>query len=202
MIPGNSKLLKCPFCGEEKEVLSLRSGNNCWGRHWSDLKSIYPMLPKVSPIQKCPSCCKYYFSKDAEKRMGEGFSLEEGNLTYSQLKEAAVQFGPKLSKEDMEILNTLLLWAYNDLYNREGMEISEALSEDRVYINTVLDELLEKTDVDDIKRAEFLRERGHFADAIALLDRCHPSENFLAGIVEKMKSYANDGKRIAFEINV
>ena len=82
------------------------------------------------------------------------------------------------------------------------MEISEAQSEDRVYIDAVLDELLEKTDVDDIIRVEFLRERGRFADAIELLDRCHPSEGFLAAIVEKMKSYANDGKRIAFEINV
>ena len=202
MLPGNPVLLKCPFCGEEKEILSLVSGNMFQGRQWSDLKSIYPMLPKASPIQKCPSCRKYYFTKNAEKRMGKGFCLEKGDLAYPQLKEAAIQFGPKLPKEEMEILNTLLLWAYNDLYNREGMEISEALSEDRVFIDSVLDELLGKTAVDDIIRAEFLRERGRFADAIELLDRSHPSEGFLAAIVEKMKSYANDGKRIAFEINV
>lgn len=35
MLPGNPDLLKCPFCGEEKEVMTLLSGNTIDGRLWS-----------------------------------------------------------------------------------------------------------------------------------------------------------------------
>ena len=58
MLPDYSDVLKCPFCGGEKEVLALMSGNTCGGQSWSDVKTDYPMLPRVSPIQKCPICGK------------------------------------------------------------------------------------------------------------------------------------------------
>ena len=200
MIPSNSLLLKCPFCGVEKEVLSLVSGNTCNGRQWSDMKRDFPMLPEVSTIQKCPSCGKYYYVKDVEKRRGNDYSSEEGNLTFQQLREASVQFGKKLSMSDRFTLNILLLQTYNDLYNREGMKMAEAPAEEKVYIDTVLDELLDCEDVDDIVKAEYYRERGLFEDAIALLDKCHPQDDFLIKIVERMKQYARGHKTIAFEI--
>lgn len=200
MTPANATLLKCPFCGKEKEVLTLASGNTFRGCQWSDLKSVYPMLPKVSPVQKCPSCGKYYFTEHVEKRQGNDYSFEEGNLTYRELKEAAVQFGDTLEKKDKDTLNMLLLWAYNDLYNREGVETTEPPREEWRYISDVLDELLAREDVDNIVYAEYWREAGDFDDALELLERCHPEEEFLAGIVERMKQYARDRKTIAFEI--
>ena len=200
MIPSNSLLLKCPFCGVEKEVLSLVSGNTCNGRQWSDMKRDFPMLPEVSPIQKCPSCGKYYYVKDEEKSRGDHISLEQGNLTYQQLKEAAVQFGETLAKADRVTLNLLLLQTYNDLYNREGEDITEAPEQEKDYIKTVLGELLECEDVDDVVKAEFYRERRLFEDAIALLDKCHPQDGLLIKIVERMKQYARGHKTIAFEI--
>ena len=200
MLPDNALLLKCPFCGVEKEVLSLMSGNTCQGRQWSDMKRDYPMLPQVSPIQKCPSCGIYYYVKDVEKRRGNDYSSEEGNLTFQQLREASVQFGKKLSMSDRFTLNILLLQTYNDLYNREGMKITEAPAEEKAYIETDLDELLGCENVDDVVKAEFYRERGLFEDAIALLDRCYPQDGFLIKIVERMKQYAKDRKSIAFEL--
>ncbi len=200
MLPDNSLLLKCPFCGKEKEVLSLMSGNTIHGRQWSDLKSVYPMLPKVSPIQKCPSCGKYYFAENVEKRQGTDYSFEKGELTYQELKEAKIQFGDSLAKKNKNTLNMLLLWAYNDLYNREGVDIKEAPFEERDYIDDVHDELLARDDVDNVVYAEFLREAGDFDDALDLLERCHPQEEYLAKIVEKIKQYAEEKKTIAFEI--
>lgn len=200
MTPAKATLLKCPFCGKEKEVLSLMSGNTIHGRQWSDLKSVYPMLPKVSPIQKCPSCGKYYFAENVEKRQGTDYSFEKGDLTYQELKEAAVQFGDTLEKKDRDTLNILLLWAYNDIYNREGVDIKEAPFEERDYIDDVHDELLARDDVDNVVYAEFLREAGDFDDALDLLERCHPEEEFLAKIVERMKHYARERNAIAFEI--
>ena len=200
MTPAKATLLKCPFCGKEKEVLSLMSGNTIHGRQWSDLKSVYPMLPKVSPIQKCPSCGKYYFAENVEKRQGADYSFEKGDLTYQELKEAAVQFGDTLEKKDRDTLNMLLLWAYNDLYNREGVETTDTPKEERRYMDDVFDELLSREDVDDIVYAEFWREAGDFDDALDLLERCHTEDEFLAKIVERMKHYARERNTIAFEI--
>lgn len=200
MLPDNSLLLKCPFCGKEKEVLSLMSGNTIHGRQWSDLKSVYPMLPKVSPVQKCHSCGKYYFTANVEKRRGEGYSMEKGELTYQELKEAKIQFGDSLAKKDKNTLNMLLLWAYNDLYNRAGVEITDAPREESDYISDVFGELLSSDDFNDIMYAELYREDGYFDDALYLLESCHPQEEYLAKIVEKIKQYAEEKKTIAFEI--
>ncbi|MBP5516132.1 MAG: hypothetical protein J6X86_04190 [Bacteroidales bacterium] len=200
MIPGNSELLKCPFCGEEKEVLTLLSGNTCNGQQWSDMKSIYPMLPKVSPIQKCPSCGKYYFTKDAEKRQGKAYSLEKGDLTYTQLKEAAVQFGDEISKEDRFVLDLLLLWAYNDLYNREDVNITDAPAEEKAYIDTVLDRLVEREDIDNIMKAEFYREMGLFVYVPLLISQLNIEDPFLRDVAKRIHDYAKCKKSIAFKI--
>ena len=52
MIPGPANILSCPFCGSEKEVMSLVSGNTFGGTVWSDTRREYPMLPEVSPLQE------------------------------------------------------------------------------------------------------------------------------------------------------
>lgn len=66
MIIGPSLRKECPYCGEVKELISLRSGNTFRATRWSDTKTIYPMLPKNSDVQKCPVCGKYYFLADAK----------------------------------------------------------------------------------------------------------------------------------------
>jgi len=58
--------VECPYCKAVKELLKLVSGNTFRGTHWSDTKSVYPMLPKNSEVQKCPECGKYYFLEDAK----------------------------------------------------------------------------------------------------------------------------------------
>lgn len=59
MLPAPAKLYKCPYCGKTKPMLSLMSGNTFVGELWSDGKAIYPMLPKLSTIQKCANCGRY-----------------------------------------------------------------------------------------------------------------------------------------------
>ena len=48
--------VKCPFCGTKKELMTLVSGNTFGAVYWSDNKRIAPMLPTVSPVQKCSNC--------------------------------------------------------------------------------------------------------------------------------------------------
>lgn len=201
MIPGYPDLLKCPFCGTQKEVMSLASGNTFRGRHWSDAKSVYPMLPMLSPIQRCPSCGKYYFTKDAEiLHTSEGFSEETGELTYEQLKEAAAQFGTDILSADRKTLCYHILWAYNDKYNREGIATVSAPDEEQEHINAVLDQLISCEGIDDIERAEYYRERGLFIKTLELLQDYKPDDDFMAGLVERMKKYAKECKTIAYEI--
>lgn len=42
---GTSRILVCPFCGEEKEIMSLAMGNSLGAQLWSDNKLIARMLP-------------------------------------------------------------------------------------------------------------------------------------------------------------
>lgn len=65
-IPGK---FTCPFCGGEKYVMALASGNTFSGEVWSDSRHFYPMLPNYSPIQKCPHCSHYFFEDDGHFEM-------------------------------------------------------------------------------------------------------------------------------------
>lgn len=51
MLPGNPQILTCPFCGKEKEIMSLMSGNTRGIIRWSDNKQIARMLPEISYVQ-------------------------------------------------------------------------------------------------------------------------------------------------------
>lgn len=93
MIPGPPKLVICPFCGAMKELMTLASGNTIDTIYWSDLKVFAPMLPQVSPVQKCPHCGMYYLEHKQTSLMGCGRgSLECGKLNYPEWKEAYHQF--------------------------------------------------------------------------------------------------------------
>ena len=50
MMPGNPRILICPFCGTEKQIMSLISGNTFGAELWSDNKQIAPMLPEISYV--------------------------------------------------------------------------------------------------------------------------------------------------------
>lgn len=81
MIPGNSQILTCPFCGGEKEILSLISGNTFGAELWSDNKRIARMMPEISFVQKCPHCGKYFMKSRQEVRYAEdSHSFDTGML--------------------------------------------------------------------------------------------------------------------------
>ena len=54
---GTSRILVCPFCGEEKEIMSLAMGNTLGAQLWSDNKLIARMLPECprSPLGHVPA---------------------------------------------------------------------------------------------------------------------------------------------------
>ena len=57
---GPSRIITCPHCVAQKEVLSLLSGNTSGVVIWSDQYAEYPFYESPSDIQKCPGCNKFY----------------------------------------------------------------------------------------------------------------------------------------------
>jgi len=193
MLPGNAKVLECPFCGAKKEILSLMSGNTFGGRQWSDTKCEYPMMPDPSPIQKCPHCGKFYFIDMVNSSEGENCSLEQGNLSYEELKLAAAQFEDP-SAEALDDVHRVslylnLLYAYNEEYNRPESK-SEAPQEEVAYMTNIMNEMLDSDQVDIILKGELLRELGRFDEALEQLNWVREQYPDFAWVLDKLIDHA------------
>lgn len=174
MIPSNARLLTCPKCGSKKNILSYASGNTFNGEVWSDLKKIYQMLPEPSFVQKCPDCGSYYLlSRQETVEYDEEFSFENGELSYSELKEAYEELKSTIdldSSEELEIL-MMIVHAHNDLYYRNyGVSNENRWSRDefRKYVLHLIEMLTESNQ--QLYKAELYREIFEFDNSLKVLD--------------------------------
>ena len=189
MMPGNPRILVCPFCGKEKEIMSLISGNTFGAELWSDNKQIAPMLPEISYVQKCPHCGKYYITGRQEvKYAKDGYSFEKGLLTYPEMKEAFAQISEEVFLNEKEEINVrmMLHHAYNDYYYRtdEKKVISE---EDKTLFHENGLWLINNLITDSVMKAEFYREIGEIDSAKSNLDSITVEDEFLKRIVTGIK---------------
>ena len=189
MMPGNPRILVCPFCGKEKEIMSLISGNTFGAELWSDNKQIAPMLPEISYVQKCPHCGKYYITGRQEvKYAKDGYSFEKGLLTYPEMKEAFTQLSEEGFLNEKEEINVrmMLHHAYNDYYYRTDEK--KVISEED---NTLFHEnglwLINNLITDSVMKAEFYREIGEIDTAKSILDSITVEDEFLKRIVTGIK---------------
>ncbi|MDE6638006.1 MAG: hypothetical protein K2K32_07210 [Muribaculaceae bacterium] len=207
MNPGPAKILSCPYCGGIKEVMSLLSGNTFRGTVWSDTRRHYPMLPEVSPIQKCPHCGKYYFIDQAKSEYAKKdesefpYSRELGTLNYSELKEAKQQMQHlTLTKMQRWIINHLLFMAYNDEFRRnQDTSCSNPSEYDKNIFETTVQELLDWIDTSadyDLFHAELLRESGRFEEAREILTQHHEEDD--RWVVEAMLKHISDRDTLPF----
>ena len=189
MMPGNPQILICPFCGTEKQIMSLISGNTFGAELWSDNKQIAPMLPEISYVQKCPHCGKYYITERQEvKYAKDGFSFEKGLLTYPEMKEAFTQLSEEGFLNENEEINVrmMLHHAYNDYYYRteEKKVVSE---EDKTLFHKNGMWLINNLITDSVMKAEFYREIGEIDTARSILDSITVEDEFLKRIVTAIK---------------
>ena len=120
MNPGKAVIVKCPYCGTGKELMTLVSGNTIGAEYWSDNKRIAPMLPTVSPVQKCPNCGKYYFGHKNRQGQSENTSFELGELTFYEWTEAYDQFQAEgVNEDEMLAVRFWIIQSYNDDFYRE-----------------------------------------------------------------------------------
>ena len=174
MIPGNAKIVKCPYCGTKKELFTMLSGNTFGATYWSDNKRIAPMLPMVSPVQKCPSCGKYY--EEVKNRCGEvnSHSFALGELTFPEWKEAYAQF--QAEGVDDKTLNNLRFWliqSYNDYFYR-SKEAPKPSEEDFEFFSKTVVEFIDSFNwnkaADLLMKAELYREANMMQECRQVLD--------------------------------
>lgn len=198
MLPGNSQILTCPFCGGEKQIMSLASGNTFGAEFWSDNKQIAPMLPEISYIQKCPHCGKYYIRGRQEiKYAKDSSSFDQGLLSFSEMKEAYKQ----LSDEGFENLEEeisvrmMMFHSFNDYYYRREEKMSVNISDFEQFVEQGK-WLIENVITDTILKAEFYREIGEMDKAKELLEDFTSDDEFLQEICQsiKVKIVTNDTK--------
>lgn len=174
MIPGKAKIVKCPYCGTKKELFTMVSGNTFGATYWSDNKRIAPMLPMVSPVQKCPSCGKYYF--EYKNRCGEGksSSFELGELTFPEWKEAYAQF--QTEGVDDKTLNNVRYWlihSYNDYFHRSKKATKPSDADFEFFSKTVeklIDSFKWNKAADLLMKAELYREANMMQECRQVLD--------------------------------
>lgn len=185
MILNNAEIVACPFCGKKKELLSLVSGNTFGSILWSDRKQISPMLPQVSPVQKCPRCRKYYLYYKQPTQTADHESFTTGNLSYKEWKEAFAQLNadPTLDARDISVIFLRLIQAFNDRYYRgPAPEIytkdTTPPQEEYAFIVHVIDTFISssqwETPSAKLLKAELFREVGHFSQCIQTLQSIDP----------------------------
>ncbi len=185
MMPGNPRILICPFCGTEKQIMSIISGNTFGAELWSDNKQIAPMLPEISYVQICPHCGKYYITGRQEvKYANDGHSFEKGLLTFPEMKAAFKQLSEEgfMNEKEEATVRMMLHHAYNDYYYRtvEKKIISE---EDKTLFHENGLWLINNLITDNVMKAEFYREIGEIDMARIIIDSVSVEEEFLRCIV-------------------
>lgn len=199
---ANANILICPFCGAEKPVIQLLSGNTFGATQWSDLKTNYPMLQQPSPVQQCPQCGKFYFTGAVKKQRGPDYSFEKGDLNYEQIKQALSQYEhTSLPPEEEVLLRLLFLHIYNDTFQREGVTPAGQPAEQDVSLfrKQVL-RLLQIWKAETLVKAELYREIGEMNECIRLLDSLQADEPFKYKIAEQIRRLALQGVTSAFVI--
>ena len=149
------------------------SGNTFGAILWSDAKQIAPMLPRVSYIQRCPNCGKYFFyTQEVEAGTSNNYGGGTGDLPLEYLKQALTQLQPTGNEE--HILRINILWAFNDRYG--DMEQSDIPIEEWAYHVDNVHHLVQM-DIDALLRAELFREIGDFDKAIQILQSHEVADN-------------------------
>ena len=202
---ANPLILTCPFCGKEKKIMSLVSGNTFDSELWSDNKQIAPMLPEISFVQKCPHCGKYYIigrmGRQSVKFAKEGHSLETGRLTFSKMKEAFAQLSEEgfIDKKEEGNVRMMLHHAYNDYYYRYDYK-KDVQEEDKKLFRENGLWLINNLLTDNVMKAEFYREIGEMETAKNILDSVVVEDGFLKQIVSSIRERLDANNSEMFKI--
>lgn len=172
----------------------MMSCNTFGATLWSDGRSIYPMRPTISAIQKCESCGSYsLFSQ--WKKCGcdeDNYNGTTGHLTYEESREAYIQLMEADCYDDKDILTICLeyIHSYNDHFRREKDSPKE--DDDIVFFMGATENAIKRLGNDSdslITKGELHRERKEFDEAREILRQVHNDKN--KWVVEPMLYFCN-----------
>lgn len=225
MSPDFAELVTCPYCGTKKELMRLASGNTLGASYWSDNKQIAPMLPSVSPVQKCPHCNKYYVKGKQYSEKGDDYSFQLGTLSYPEWKEAYNQFVGQyeqssrgatdnkplnkhtiITDQDMVNIRFFMIQAYNDYFHREM--VAEPSHDEYLFICQIIKDFINTFDWSSIKtfllKAEFYREANEMEKCAETLDSLDYNglKNYEKSIFDGIKTRMEQKDNIVFLLDL
>lgn len=203
MLPGPAQLYACPHCGKKKAMFTMLSCNTSGATLWSDGRSIYPMRPTLSFIQRCESCNSYSLLSEWKERGydKDNYNGTTGNLTYEEIKEAYIILTASGRYDSEEILSISLEYirSYNDQFRRTENSAEE--NDDLALFMNASDEAIKLLGNDSdslITKAELYRERGEFKSARELLLTAYNKSN--SWVVEPMLYFCNRFDKTLFPL--
>ena len=209
MIPGNAEIVKCPYCGTEKELMTLVSGNTFDAEYWSDNKRIARMLPHVSPVQKCPNCGKYYFEHKNRHGESEDTSFNLGELTFSEWREAFQQFQTEgVDDDEMTNVRFWVVQSFNDYFYRNKFISNKPSDEDYQFFSEMAVDFIESFNWEPVKhpllKAELYREANHMNECREVLESIpyDELEDFEKSIFNDIKRRMDSNDNIVFKLSV
>lgn len=216
MSPGEPQILTCPFCGGQKLIESIGSGNTFGGTVWSDTKQVYPYLPRPSEIQWCRQCGKYYFYEDSKPESYHGDQFpdtgEWGNLSFEEINEAYdMLYTDDLTDDRKQTLLLYWLYAYNDVYNgRKGKPAFSFLRSRRKQACApedtmkrraqIISELIKTNSDNELLVSELYRELGMFDESIAIANRVLAGKEEFSNIARQIIDHAEKSDTGVFPI--
>lgn len=197
MTPAYCKLVICPHCGSKKEIIQLMSGNTFGAVLWSDTKQVAPMLPKASPIQKCPTCNHYFLLNEAKSEEGNSYSFEKGWLSFEESLAAFNELN-NYEAERLELLTIIITWAYNDIVRNNNTPSEEQFQLFKNVLTSNLQYPIFKDN--ELFRGELYREIGEYDKSVSILNKYNPESDFLAGIKKDIINNAKNHNNSVFII--
>ena len=153
------------------------------------------MLPEPSFVQKCPHCGKYFLtSRQETHEFASTISFDKGELPYAELKEVWKQLSQEdLTQEERTHILVMQVWDFNEEYDRhEAMSISDVVkkeipAEEHEYLVSIVRLLQNTCAIDNLFKAELLREIGEFDEALKHLDSYETDIDFWKNVKEKTR---------------
>ena len=105
---------------------------------------------------------------------------------------------PDLTEDEKIMALFMQVWAFNDEYTRETKK--EIPAEEHDYIVSVVDQIVAIDSVDNLLKAELLRETGRFEKAIELLDAYEAANDYRENLRKRYKKATEARNTLPFVV--
>ena len=188
MIPGGDIYYACPICKNIISKGSLISGNTFGAKHYSDNKTIAPMLPKYPEITKCKKCDNIFWL-DEEMVISEPDNREADVAQFLSIDDYIKVLDSILysSNDEQIYIRHHLWWKFNDRVRVGKQLFLNENDEEKWKQNLIkLENILNLDDDNNILLAvEINRSLGNFDKCRKLLYKVDNPE--LCWVTKKLK---------------